>query len=366
MSHRGFKQATKSVVTRVKPKVDLESLVMLRDDGTNDAEWFHSLDIYFQAKYDFIGFCLSDPAGYAVRTTWADQDFIDWQAASGATAVQLAALRRTKWEEVFDSRKEDETTYPKMCGVIMSTLSLASQRTLTEDPGYAAVAALRRPRELVALIRSAIVTQSAGLSVDAKADVMIRRWQTLKCGDREDCGDFCARAEELWNALTVANHPEKPALPAAVRFVTKLLSGNSAYGPYVADTLNKFQNPVTAPGAFAVSFATIPSAARRYVSTGPRPFSRPSQAFAYATSEACSECGNPRHTADQCWILHPELKPDWATGKKKAEAKGDPKPSAGETKEKKSNPKKGKKKGKQPSVTAYGTLTEDMAFGLDM
>lgn len=113
--------------------------------------------------------------------------------------------------------------------------------------------ALKKPRELVALIRSAIVTQSAWLTAEAKGDQMIRRWQKLKCGDREEAQDFCARAEELWNALTVANHPEKPELASAIRFVTKLLIGNHpAYGPYVADVLNKWQNPVTAASPFAV------------------------------------------------------------------------------------------------------------------
>lgn len=104
---------------------------------------------------------------------------------------------------------------------------------------------------------------------------------------RTDAEDFCARAEELWNALEVAHPPEMPLLPGAVRFVTKLLIGNPAYQAYVADTLYKWQNPTTAAGAFAPSFSTIPNAARRFISTGPRPFARPNQAFAYATTEVC-------------------------------------------------------------------------------
>jgi len=365
MAHRRHGKSTASQVVRVKSKVDVDSLVMLREDGTNDPEWHNALDIYFQGKYEFIGFCLSDENGYIVRTMWTEEDFAEYQLLTGCTNVQLAAFRRQKVEELMEQRKKDLMSYCSMYGTIKKTLHLNTMRTLREDPGFGAVEALKKPRELVALIRSAIVTQSAGLTAEAKGDQMIRRWQKLKCGDREDAQDFCARAEELWNALTVANHPEKPELPSAIRFVTKLLTGNPAYGPYVADVLNKWQNPVTAPGAFAASFATIPNVARRFVSTGPRHTHNPTQAFAYSTAEICSGCGSDRHTEDTCWTLHPELRPSWAEKKPKGNAKQDAGEGA-ETKQKKEAPKAGKKKekAKTKNMTAYA-LTEEMAFGLD-
>lgn len=92
MAHRRHGKSTASQVVRVKSKVDVDSLVMLRKDSTNDPEWHRALDIYFQGKYEFIGFCLSDEAGYTVRTMWTEANFQDYQLLTGCTNVPVGCV----------------------------------------------------------------------------------------------------------------------------------------------------------------------------------------------------------------------------------------------------------------------------------
>lgn len=77
-----------------------------------------------------------------------------------------------------------------------------------------------------------------------------------------------SRAEQLWNALTAAAHPEKSELGAAIRYVTRLLSGNRCYHAYLADVLNNQNRDATAASAFAPSFASIASAVRNFYGPG--------------------------------------------------------------------------------------------------
>jgi hypothetical protein len=248
----------------------------------------------------------------------------------------------------------------------MNTLSSNSRRLLKEDVAYPACAERRKPLELIQLIKHTIVTQSIGKTPDAQADVLIRRWHLLKCGEKELAEDFCARAEQLWDALTAANHPEKPLLPAAIRYITRLLVNNPKYAPYVTDVLNLAQRPATAGDAFAVTFASIPTAARNFfspVATSSR-FSHGS--FAYDTQQRCPGCGSSYHNAERCYTLHPELRPGYDATKDRGKATAEEsKPTADDAKPKAKKKRKERKTGPKP-VTAYATLTEAMAFGLEL
>lgn len=354
---------------RVKSRVELGSLVMLRDDGTNEPEWHESLDLHFQSTFGIIGYCLTDPNGYHIRTGWSDVQYAQFQADSAMTNAQLSKYRIARAKDLWDQREKDNENYAKMFGVVKSTITSQGQRLLQESPTYAAIELAKRPLELVTLVKSTIVTSSVGRTATENADTLIRRWQKLKCGERELADDFVQRAEQLWNALTAANHPEKPALAAAIRFVTKLLVANKRYIAYVADVLNDANKPTIAGAAYATTFPLIATAARNFRGTGTA-METNRTAFAYA----CSHCDDERHSVDNCWKLHPELRPG---AKKVGAAKDDKKESSdtkaddkteanGKAKKRSKKGGKGRKAGGTNSMTAYATLTEDMAFGLDM
>lgn len=371
MKSAGAKKNSTGDVVRARTKIELDSLLSMRDDGSNYIPWADALDAYFQMNYGLIGCFVNEPTGYYKRDAWTPDKFAELQALVGYTDNEMRKVRRSKIDDFLKQRDQDIEDYSKMYGVIMNTLSLNSRRLLKEDAAYPACAERRKPLELIKLIKHTIVTQSIGKTADAQADVLIRRWHLLKCGERELAEDFCARAEQLWDALTAAKHPEKPQLPAAIRYVTRLLVNNPKYAPYVTDVLNLAQRPATAGEAFATTFASIPTAARNFfspVATSSRFSHGP---FAYDTQQSCPGCGSYYHTAEKCYTLHPELRP----GHDSKPAADSVKPAAGESdanvsKQRKKSKKpfhqrKGKQTGPRP-VTAYATLTEAMAFGLEM
>lgn len=374
MAARGKKSNSyppKADKVRAGKKVELGSLVMLREDGSNAAEWYDSLDIYFQSEYEKIGrFLDKDSTGYYVRPVhWTLEKITAHCAAFGLSEKQAAAFRRTKAADAADQEDEDILSYARMCGVVKTTLPLALRMLLRQHPDFAAVDKLEMPKGLIDLCMRSIVINSVGRTDDENHDMLIARWMKLECGAREAAEDFCTRSEQLWDALTAAKHPTKPSLAEAIRYVTKKLTNNPRYAPYVADVLNSASKAATAANAYAKSFAEIPGAARRFYHVGAHIGGGAERGGAFVYT--CTACGNARHTDDECWKLHPELRPakwqkespvekpvrseKFAVVEEKSDKPGGPK-------------KRGKRagKGKPKAMTAYSTLTEAMAFGLDL
>jgi hypothetical protein len=79
---------------RVKTaRLELGSVVMLRDDGSNHIEWLRSLDDHFRGQFGTIGDCLSNVNGYHTRQLWTEQQYLKYQQAAAATAAGLAKYR---------------------------------------------------------------------------------------------------------------------------------------------------------------------------------------------------------------------------------------------------------------------------------
>jgi hypothetical protein len=84
-----------------------------------------------------------------------------------------------------------------MYGVVKETLSLRAKTLLRQNDRLAIVESQRMPKELIKLIKTTIVTQAIGRTEDFQADVLIRRWQLIKCGETEDADDFVPKTEQL-------------------------------------------------------------------------------------------------------------------------------------------------------------------------
>lgn len=119
--------STRDEVVRLKSKVDTGSLVMLRDDGSNDTEWFLSLDNYFESNYGDIGRCLTDPTGYLIRMPWSSVKYLEFQRYSGMSDQQLAKYRIERTKLLYNQRENDLVEYTKMFGIVRSTLSKNSR-----------------------------------------------------------------------------------------------------------------------------------------------------------------------------------------------------------------------------------------------
>lgn len=381
MATRGKKpnsSAHRGETVRASKKVELGSLVKLCDDGSNAAEWKDSLNTYFQSEFEKIGrFLDKDSTGYYVRPIlWTPAKIRLHCEAFGLTERQTANFRKSKADDFAEQEEKDILSYSRMCGIVKATLSLSSRRLLRQHPDFAAVDALEMPKELVDLIMRSIVINSIGRTDEENHDMLIAKWMKMECGSREDAVDFCARAEQLWNALEAAHHPTMPSLVEAIRYVTKKLTNNPRYSPYVADVLNSASKPATAADAYAKSFAEIPGAAARYYHVGAHAAGASARGgvFVYA----CTGCGNPRHSEDECWKLHPELRPSklkseggpsTCATEKSAKSSDMPQAKAETSGKPRTRGKRGGKnlgKGREKSMTAYSTLTEAMAFGLDL
>lgn len=349
---------------RADGKEDVDTVVMLRDDGKNVSAWFNKLDGYFQSKFELIGSFLEDDE-YHRRQPWSAERFAQYERLTGASEKAMSILTREKVKDYFDQIDKDVASYANMYGTIWKTLSPGTQARLRSVDGFDEIKENKRPLQLVRFIKANVVNATLGMSADAAADAIIRRWQKLACGATEDAIDFCERAEQLWNALTTARHPERPELLPAVRFVTRLLVGNHTYIPYVTSVINNSQIYAIGDNAFAASFAEIALKADSYVTVngGTR---RRGAGVAYA----CSVCNIEGHDDDNCFKQHPEKAPDWwvhkgAKGGHKSDRKPPAAKKAAEADDKPSGaPKKKNRRSKKKESTAYATLMENMAFGI--
>jgi hypothetical protein len=368
--YRGRKAHTEQTVKAPRASlVKLDSLLMLEDNGHNSEAWKDSLDNHFSTTYEGIGRFISQ-GEYWKRPRWSTRQYSTFQRSTEATDAMMLDIKAKKTMELITQVEKDIASYSKMYGAVKASLSIRTKKLLKEVEEFEAIEEGQMPLELINLIMHTVVTQSIGKTSLMQEDLLIRRWHVIKCGEREIADEFAGRAEQLWDALTAADHPEKPSLQSAIRYITKLLVSNSKYGAYVADVLNLASRQSTAAEAYAPSFAMIATAARNFVSIGV-PTSRATGTFAYAShaseSGACSHCGGKTHSDDQCWEKHAEHRPkgwlpieEYKKAREKAKSEKDAKPA------KKQAAKKQKAGRGAAKATGYSTLTEAMAFGLDL
>ena len=166
---------TKSQLASRLQRLSSALFVKLREDGSNEMEWFPCLDRYFQSNFSMLGFCLSEPNGYHQRKLWTNEQFEDFQLDSSMTDWEILKLRKTKANELWDLRPnyvcED---YAKMYGLAKSTLWPTSKWLLRESDSFRQVEFDKRPVELVTLIKSTVVTQTIGKPASENADALNR------------------------------------------------------------------------------------------------------------------------------------------------------------------------------------------------